>query len=155
MNRSASKTVVAIGLASGLLLGIGPTLPQAFAEGLRPHGACSNASLHGSYGFYRTGNTPDGTLAALGLVIYDGKGNFTGSQSISRGGEYDFDIPIAGLYAVAPDCTGAGYTPEGIEFSRLVVVDGGNGVYIFSESPGNGVYGVGRRTGFPLDANGN
>jgi hypothetical protein len=150
MKRTVSKAVVALGVATSLLLG-GGTAPLVQAGESHHARGCSNASLNGSFGFYRTGNTPDGALAALGLIVYDGKGNFTGSQSISRGGEYDFDIPIAGLYAVAPDCTGAGYTPEGIEFSRLVVVDGGNGVYIFSESPGNGVYGVGRKTGFPSE----
>jgi hypothetical protein len=149
MKRSAAKVAAALSLVAGLALNGASVVTSAWAGNSHQLRTCTNASLNGSFGFYRTGNTPDGTLAALGLLVFDGNGNLTGSQSISRGGEYDFDIPISAYYRIATDCTGVGLSPDGVEFFRLVVVDGGDGFYIFSESPGNGVYGVGRRTGFP------
>ena len=151
MKLKSRMSVAMAGLFGALLLGGGAVVSPALADYGHHSRGCNNGTLNGSFGFYRTGNTPDGALAALGLIVFDGRGNFTGSQNISRGGEYDFDIPIAGQYAIAQDCTGIGYTPAGVEFFRLVVVDGGSGYYIFSESPGNGVYGVGRKTGFPSD----
>ena len=105
---------------------------------------CNNASLHGKYGFYRTGKTSSGPLAAVGIIIFDGKGNSTATQNISKNGDYSFDVSFSGTYVISPDCTGIGYT-DGVEFVRMVVTDEGNGLYMFSESPGNAVYGVGRR----------
>ena len=134
-----------IGLGGALVLGSASLAPDARADNKQAGSGCSNATLKGSFGFYRTGSTPDGPLAALGIIHYDGQQNFSGSQSISRNGEYDFDIPLAGGYAVAADCTGIGFSPAGVEFFRLVVIDGGKGLYIFSESNGNAVYGVGRK----------
>ena len=124
---------------------------DAVANG--PHGAaCSNASLNGSYGFYRTGSTPIGPLAALGSLTFDGAGIVTGSQSISRNGAFQFDVPIIGLYVVNADCTGKFLGPDGVtEIARVVVTDRGNGIYTFSETAGNAVYGVARRIAAPDD----
>ena len=118
---------------------------DAVANG--PHGAvCSNASLNGSYGFYRTGSTSVGPLAALGSLTFDGAGTVSGSQSISRNGAFQFDVPVTGLYIVNADCTGKFLAPDGVtEIARIVITDRGNGFYSFSESAGNAVYGVARR----------
>lgn len=105
---------------------------------------CSNASLRGNFGFYRAGTTPTGELASLGLIAYDGHGNFAVTQSTSKAGNYSFDVTFAGTYAIDTDCTGAAFL-DGVEFARLVVTDGGSGIYMFSESAGNAVYGVGRK----------
>lgn len=115
------------------------------AESGHSHKGCSVATLNGDYGFYRAGSTPDGTLAALGLLQFDGKGNFHVTQSVSKGGNYNFDVSFDGQYEVADDCTGKGFL-DGDEFARMVVFGNGNGLYIFSESEGNAVYGVGTRT---------
>lgn len=107
--------------------------------------ACSNLSLQGSYGFYRTGTTGAGPIAAIGTLHFDGYA-VTGSQSISRNGVMQFDTPIIGKYDVNADCTGKLLAPDGItEIGRVVVVDHGDGFIILSESAGNAVYGVGRR----------
>jgi hypothetical protein len=37
------------------------------------------------------------------------------------------------------------FLDTGIEVARVVVVDGGNEIYLFSESAGNAVYGVGKK----------
>ena len=115
-------------------------------------GVCTNASLSGSYGFYRTGSTSAGPLAALGSLTFDGKGTVTGNQSVSRNGAFTFDVPIAGPYVLNEDCTGKLLAPDGVtEVARVVVTDRGNGFYIMSESAGNAVYGVGRKIGEPDD----
>lgn len=151
MKRVMTTSLAMVGLAAGsVLLGSVLTTNQTHAGDSH---YCSNATLHGSYGFYRAGGTPLGTLAAIGLIIFDGNGGDTGTQSISKGGNYDFDIDFGPgqTYVVNADCTGRGFRADGIEFFRLVVLDGGQGFYIFSESAGNAVYGVGRRTTAPQD----
>ena len=109
--------------------------------------ACSNASLKGGFGFYRSGSTSAGPLVALGILQFDGKGSVSGSQSVSRNGAFQFDIVIAPApYVVNEDCTGRLMAPDGTtEVARIVVTERGTGLYLFSESAGNTVYGVGRR----------
>ena len=126
-------------LVLGLFAGLGP--------GLRAQDhpvMCTNASLKGTYGFYRTGSTPDGPLAAVGIITVDGKGNSVATQSISRNGDYSFDVTFPSTYEIDADCTGKGFF-DGNEFVRIIVVDDGRGVFMLSESEGNAVYGVGRR----------
>ena len=106
---------------------------------------CSVATLNGAYAFYRAGSTPDGPLASLGLLHFDGRGNFQATQSISRNGDYSFDVTFDGQYELADDCTGKGFQ-DGSEFVRIVVFGSGRGLYMFSESAGNAVYGVANQT---------
>lgn len=136
--RTLSIVVVVI---FGALLVSCLRLPDAQAD--NPHG-CSNATLTGSFGFYRTGNTPDGPLAAVGIIVFDGNGNQKGSQSISRNGDYSFGRAFFSQYKVAPDCTFK-LLSDGAEFSRGVIVDEGKGFYFLSESGGNAVCGVGTK----------
>jgi hypothetical protein len=123
-------------IAIGLLIG-----PASTAKADGPHHKpCSNATLDGSYGYYRTGTIlPDGgPLVAVGIFNYDGKGHTVGSESVNRNGEYAFDQGGTGFYHVNSDCTGVLLNDDGEEYSRLVVVDGGKTVYLFSEN--NAVY---------------
>jgi hypothetical protein len=145
MKRESSISKSMIGLGSALLLSAMSVATNVQAE---PKG-CSNASLKGSFGFYRTGATSAGPLAALGILQFDGKGSVSGSQSVSRNGAFQFDIIIAPApYIVNEDCTGKFVAPDGItEIARIVVTDRGAGLYLFSESAGNAVYGVGRKIG--------
>jgi len=92
-----------VGLAAGLLLNLSQ-LPQVHADNQHER-ACSNKTLNGSFGTYRTGSTSTGPLAALGILFFDGNGNVSGSQNISRNGIFTFDNPISGPYEVAADCT--------------------------------------------------
>lgn len=96
---------------------------------------CSKATLQGSFGFYQTGFTPDGPLAAIGIVSYDGKGNNHGRQTISRNGVFKF-LEFDGTYAVNPDCTIDG---------GAIIVDDGNELYNLSRTSGNAVYVVSRK----------
>jgi len=138
------RTLPTFALATGLLLGTLQIQPVHAVD--RHAKACSNKTLNGSYGFYRTGSTSTGPLAALGILIFDGNGTNFGSQSISRNGLFTFDVPLPpSPYEVAEDCRGRLLTDTGIEIGRLVIVDGGNEFYLFSESAGNAVYGVGKK----------
>ena len=143
MKSRISIAAVAVGFASALFLSVVLFAPDARAASK----GCSNASLNGSFGFYRTGSTSAGPLAALGILQFDGKGNVSGSQSISRNGAFQFDIVILPApYIVNEDCTGKFVAPDGTtEIARIVVTDRGAGLYLFSESAGNAVYGVGRK----------
>jgi len=137
-------SVAIVGLATGLLLSTS-NIPPVHADGRRER-ACSEKTLKGSYGFYRNGTTSTGPLAALGILVFDGNGSVSGSQSISRNGVFTFDVEILpGPYEVAADCTAKFLTDTGIEVARVVIVDGGNEIFLFSESSGNAVYGVGKK----------
>ncbi len=138
-NRLSVSTLAASVVAVILLAGASSS---ALGENGHSKDACSVRSINGSYGFYRTGSTPDGPLAALGIIAFDGKGGATGSQNISRNGDYSFDVPLDFRYEVSEDCTGKGLTADGYEFFRIVAVDDGKTLYIFSESEGNAIYGV-------------
>ncbi len=135
--RTRLSPAFASAIAVALLVGLSST---AGAEG-HHHKRCSNATLHGSFGYYRAGTIlPDGgPLVAVGIFTYDGDGHTFGSESANRNGEYAFDQAGTGGYQVNPDCTGSLLNEDGDEYARLVVVNGGKGVYILSES-GNAVY---------------
>ena len=132
-----------VGLTTGLLLSTS-TVPRAHADDQHQK-ACSNKTLNGSYGSYRTGTTSTGPLASLGILFFDGNGNASGSQNISRNGVFTFDNPISGPYEVAADCTARFLMDNGVEVARVVIVDGGNEFYQLSETSGNAVYGVGKK----------
>ena len=130
-------------VATGMLVLASST---AFADSRHGH-VCSNASLKGTFGIYRTGTIQFGAggLSAVGIPTFDGNGNATVLQSVSRNGDYSFDETGAFTYLANPDCTGFGYSDDGDKFTRFVVVHGGEGLYMFSESEGNAVHGVGTK----------
>jgi hypothetical protein len=132
-------SVMAVALATGLCLA------PLNSRKVYADPACSNKTLRGSFGTYRTGNTSAGPLAAVGHITFDGDGNSMSTQSISRNGVFTFDVSNSGLYVVEPDCTGKFLTPTGDEVARIVVVDGGNEVFLLSETPGNAVYAVSKK----------
>ena len=108
MKREASISMIGFGSALLLSAVSFATIVQAEPKG------CSNASLKGSFGFYRTGSTSTGPLAALGILQFDGKGSVSGSQSISRNGVFQFDSVISPApYIVNEDCTGKLVAPDG------------------------------------------
>lgn len=132
-----------VGLATGLVFGASH-VSRVHADDHHPRG-CSNKTLKGSFGFYRSGSTSTGPLAGVGIFSFDGNGNVSGSQSISRNGVFTFDAPILGPYEVAADCTARFLTDTGVEIARVIIVDSGNEVYFMSETAGNTVYGVGKK----------
>ena len=104
--------------------------------------ACSVATLEGSYGFYRTGSTSVGPLAAVGVVTFDGNGVASLRQTVRRNGITTQDLftdpAISDAYEVDPDCTGRFVGPG----SHFVIVDGGKELFGLSLVSGSSVYGV-------------
>jgi len=138
------RSLLTLALATGLLLST-PTVPRAHADDQNGK-ACSNKTLNGSYGSYRTGSTSTGPLASQGILFFDGNGIVSGRQSISKNGVFTFDVPIPPApYEVAADCTARFLTDTGVEVARVVIVDGGNEFFLFSETAGNAVYGVAKK----------
>jgi hypothetical protein len=137
------RSLSTFALATGLLLSTSQIQPVHADDQLER--ACSNKTLKGSYGSYRTGSTSTGPLAAVGILFLDGNGNVSGSQSISRNGVFTFDAAISGLYEVAADCTARFLTDTGDEVARVHIVDGGKEFYELSETSGNAVYGVAKK----------
>jgi hypothetical protein len=125
--------------------GIVPSVHAQEEENLENR-ACSVATLKGTYGFYRTGWTSVGPLAAVGFATFDGAGTTTARQTIRKNGVTTEDLfkdpAIAGPYEVDPDCTGRLLDGAGNVFSHFVVVDGGREIIAMSLSPGNSVYGM-------------
>lgn len=109
-------------------------------------GSCSVATLNGAYGFFRTGTVPAGPVVGVGIATYDGNGNSTGRQTTRRNGVTASDLfttPAApGTYEIDPDCAFRGFNPDGSVFVHGVVVDGGNEIFILSQTDANTVYGV-------------
>jgi hypothetical protein len=112
--------------------------------------ACSNATLNGTYGFYRTGTTSVGPLAAVGFITFDGTGAHSPArQTIRRNGVPTADLfadpPVDGPYEVDPDCAGRLLNFDGTVAGHFVVVDGGKEIFNISLRPGNSVIGVFRK----------
>ena len=132
-------------LALGLLVG---STFAALAEGPHAEGhhhkPCSTATLNGSYGYYRTGPIlgDGGQLAAVGIYTYDGNGSTVGSETVNRNGDVSFEGGT-GFYLVNPDCTGSLLNEDGEEYSRLVVMNDGETIYLVSEN--NPIYVVATR----------
>ena len=138
------RSLSTFALATGLLLSTSQIQPVHADD--QHERACSNKTLKGSYGNYRTGSTSTGPLAAVGILFFDGNGTVSGSQSISRNGVFTFDVPIPpSPYEVAADCTAKFLTDTGTEVARVVIVDKGKGFYQLSETAGNAVYGVAKK----------
>jgi hypothetical protein len=94
---------------------------------------CSNAALKGDYGYGANGISvtipPIGSVAILGKITSDGKGDFTGSANGSIAGNILTDMPITGTYSIASDCTGTLTTfyPAFTAHFSLVLVEGVEG----------------------------
>lgn len=136
-------SVAAIALVIGLLLS-NSHVGRVHADD-RDERACSNKTLNGHYGFYRSGTTTStGPLAAVGIAVYDGNGNNISTQTISRNGVFTLGQPTPGQYEVDADCTGRGFQ-NGVQISRIIIVDGGKEIYLLSMVAGNTVYGVAKK----------
>ena len=118
-------------------------VPKVHAQENEANRACTNASLNGRYGYYRTGTTAAGPVAAVGIVTYDGNGFATAQQTVSRNGVFHQDLGLPGPYQVKPDCTGTLFAPDGVTaIAQLVLVNEGEGVFVLGVLPGNTVYAV-------------
>jgi hypothetical protein len=91
---------------------------------------CSNATLHGSYGFHATGTG----FVAVGRFVFDGNGGLTGKLFVRRPGTNIGPVEITGTYSVTLDCFvhddwGGGNTHVS------AIVDEGKGYFIMHDGP--------------------
>lgn len=148
---------------------------------------CKNAILHGTYGYYRTGTgstykfdivTKTITvaevinIAAVGFIVFDGKGGVTDSQIVSKQGVlgnppsksgYSFTEPMpldttppytaatfppplvtSGSYDVKPNCTFTLSVDNGV-IAWGVIVDDCKELYLLSMNTGNAVTMIARK----------
>jgi hypothetical protein len=145
MRRIITRVVLIASVVSLLLVGFAfrgaqlRVVPRVYAEE-----GCSVASVKGAYGFFRTGTTPVGPLAAVGIATFDGTGAVTTArQTIRKNGVTTQDLfttpTSVASYEIDPDCAGRLLNPDGSAFAHFVVVDGGKEVFGMSLSPGNSV----------------
>jgi hypothetical protein len=127
MRRSIAPTTLVIVFAV-LLLGIVPRAQASEDKG------CSNANLHGSFGYTATGTllgAPPpfaGPFGEVGRQTFDGKGNTEATATLSANGNIQ-KVTITGTYTVNPDCTGSmtlNVSPLGVTaHADFVIVDDG------------------------------
>ncbi len=90
---------------------------------------CSNATLHGSYGFHATGTG----FAAVARFVFDGNGGLTGKLFGRVPGTNIGPLEFTGTYSVNPDCT---VTDNWLGSTHVsVIVDQGKGYFILNISP--------------------
>ena len=83
-------------------------------------------------------------MVAVGILSFDGDGNWTVTQSRSLNGSFNFDNTLSGTYEVAEDCSAKEFF-NGLNSARIVIVDGGLGFYSLAVSSNLTVYAVGRK----------
>jgi hypothetical protein len=93
---------------------------------------CSNATLHGSYGFHATGTG----FVAIGRFVFDGNGSLTGKLFIRVPGMNVGPVEFPGTYSVNPDCAVTDTWGPPINSTHVsVIVDHGSGYFIMNVSP--------------------
>jgi hypothetical protein len=150
MKYLASKTLV-IAFATAVVL---VSVPSAHGD---QENGCSNATLNGGYGFTTTGATFDtgptfsGTFGGIGRQSFDGRGNTSGTQTVSLNGNI-LRLTFAGTYKVNPDCTGTMtfvISPIGATNHIDFVVDDGGLEFRAINADGGGVLTTIGRKQFP------
>ena len=105
---------------------------------------CGLADLRGAYGFDRSGVTPQGPLAAVGVASFDGNGSFSVAQTTNRNGTIT-QGGFTARYEVFADCRGVWYDESGAVTAHFVLIDGGNELLFLSLGSGNIVNGRSKR----------
>ena len=112
MNIKLLRASAGLAVMAGLFAG--PVFAQNPAVG-NEGGACTLASLRGSFGYTSTGTllpsyAPPpvaGPFAEVGIQSFDGRGNTTATATIDANGNITQNAAITGTYTVKPDCTGS------------------------------------------------
>src|SRR5262245_17276982 len=144
MNRSF--LVIGV-LATTALLpsGVGsPRNASSSSQGVPSVSRCEQADLLGTYGLVRSGTSPQGPLAAVAIVQYDGAGNWTAQQTTSRNGTLTQGT-FPGTYEIGSDCRGVIYDASGAVNGQIVLLDDGDAFFFLSVASGNTISGEGRR----------
>jgi hypothetical protein len=93
---------------------------------------CSNATLHGSYGFRATGEL----FAAVARFTFDGKGGLTATFFGRTPGNPFGPVEFTGTYSVSEDCIVTDSWGPPLNSTHVsVIVDGGKGYFIINSTP--------------------
>jgi len=153
-----------LALASLVLLAALLTLSTNYRGGLVPpveaQMACGPATLHGGWGVsFHLLNTDPNTVpatigtgthtpgAGIGRVVFDGRGNLTGQETISFGGLI-LRPAVWGTYTVNADCTGSismNIADAGTFPFDFVLVDAGRELRMLSTNQGDVAFNVWKR----------
>jgi hypothetical protein len=121
--------------------------PQALKAASCPLG---NETLHGSYMSRGMGTRLGvGPVTAVGVVIYDGKGNVVNPYTVSVNGVILTGTSI-GTYTVNSDCTASEAYTDGTHYNDVVTPDGSRANWI-STVPGRVVSGTEIRMTCPFE----
>lgn len=134
-------------LGSALLLGL---CLSVYASA-----TCSNATLVGNYGFTIAGTNGTGSLtAAVGQLTADGKGNFTGIQTVSDAGVISSNVALTGTYSIKTTCIGTATITAGSSANlSLVVVSNGKQFEVTRTDAGTSQYGYAMAQGTAICTN--
>jgi hypothetical protein len=91
---------------------------------------CSNATMHGSYGFHAAGKN----FVAVGRFVFDGGGGLTGKLFVRVPGTNIGPLEISGTYSVGTDCIMTDDRGGG-NVHLSAIVDQGKGYFIMNVSP--------------------
>jgi len=127
-------TVIAIALAAA-------SAPGAFASG-----GCTKSSLNGPYIVQVNGFANISTSGQLsgkfipnvivGLLTFDGAGNFTAAYTESANGHLFKNQNNSGTYVVKSDCTGSLKSPDGGYHWQFVLLSDGTEAYAIETDAG-------------------
>lgn len=100
--------------------------------------SCNNATIQGSYGTKFTGTSGTRGVAAVGLVKFDGNGNFQGIDNVSINDTLSPNRIVSGTYSVRQDCTIQIVFTGGSDTAFLsgAIVDRGKEIFLIQTSPG-------------------
>ena len=115
---------------------------------------CTNILLKGSYAFYQVGEVVGkGPAADVGILNADGKGTFTGEETVHVGSSVFKIIFMDGTYQIDPNCTGTlrwiavleNGPSIGERTATITIAKRSKEVYVLSTAPGSVLVGVAKQ----------
>jgi hypothetical protein len=118
---------------------------------IRLAGTCSVQSLIGPYAYVFVGSKSahaNGELqrafSAVGLLVADGSGNISGTDTLSENGDITSGRQYTGTYTINPDCSGTA-TFSGLGQMNLVLSNDNRHLDLIQTDPGTNVTGTARQ----------
>lgn len=102
--------------------------------------SCSNRTLKGDYGFSGTGHIGPTEVLTVGIVSFDGHGNFELRDNLKVVGGPTLPREIVGTYEIREDCAGTAsfHAPAPFDVDvtlQVVLVDRGEEAYFIQVAP--------------------
>lgn len=125
--------------------------PDAAGEDANAGRQCSNPSLRGAYGLkFEGASDPLGRFASVSVLLFDGKGNFSATESYNSQATGPQTRSVVGTYAVQSNCTFSLSEDNSIlgqhaDSATCVLVDTGKQFYCVDLALGWQLLGTGTR----------